>query len=68
MGASFLLVVTLAIASWFYIERGTYTTGIGEQRSLILADGSTVELNARSRIRVRYMEHERRIIPGARQM
>lgn len=61
MAASFLLAITLALGSWFYMERGTYSTGIGEQRSLILADGSTVELNARSRIRVRYLDDERRI-------
>lgn len=61
IAASILLSVTLAFAGWLYRERDTYATGIGEQRSLILADGSTVELNSRSRIRVRYLEHERRI-------
>jgi transmembrane sensor len=37
----------------------TYTTGIGEQRTIALADGSRVELNARSRIRVRFSKQER---------
>lgn len=36
-----------------------YVTQVGEQRSIALADGSTVELNSRSRVRVRYSEHER---------
>jgi len=37
----------------------TYATGIGEQRSILLSDGSTVYLNSRSRIRVHYSDHER---------
>lgn len=55
------LVLIVAFASWQYAHRETYTTGVGEQRSLVLADGSTVQLNSRSRIRVRYTDHERRI-------
>ncbi len=39
----------------------TYATEVGEHRSVRLADGSTVELNSRSRIRVRFVEHERRV-------
>jgi transmembrane sensor len=39
----------------------TYATETGEQRSLTLADGSTVALNAQSRVRIRISEHERRI-------
>jgi transmembrane sensor len=37
----------------------TYATAIGEQRSLVLADGSTVSLNSRSKIRVRYSKTAR---------
>lgn len=44
---------------WFEYQRGVYTTDIGEQRSIRLDDGSTVELNARSRIRVSLHKHER---------
>jgi len=29
---------------------GSYSTGIGEQRTIQLADGSTIEVNARSRV------------------
>jgi transmembrane sensor len=39
----------------------TYTTGIGEQRTIALSDGSRIELNARSRIRVRFSKQERDI-------
>lgn len=61
MAASVLLLVLSGFAAWLHYARDTYATGIGEQRSLRLADGSTVELNSRTRVRVRYVEHERRI-------
>ncbi|MFC4313065.1 FecR family protein [Steroidobacter flavus] len=56
LAASLLLCL---FAGWIYSERNSYSTGIGEQRSFVLADGSVVELNARSRVRVRYSEHGR---------
>jgi transmembrane sensor len=46
---------------WDWLRLPTYATAIGEQRSIELADGSTVELNSRSKIRVRYSEHERNV-------
>ena len=60
VAASFLLVA-VALASWFYMERNSYSTDIGEQRSFALADGSTIQLNSRSRVRVRYTDAERGI-------
>lgn len=47
-------------ATWLNGVLG-YSTGVGEQRSLLLADGSTVSLNSRSRIRVHYSTRERAI-------
>jgi transmembrane sensor len=41
------------------LQSGVYATDVGEQRSIILEDGSNVELNARSRIRVRFASRER---------
>jgi len=38
-----------------------YSTGIGEQRSIALIDGSRIELNARSRLQVRLSDKERAI-------
>jgi transmembrane sensor len=38
-----------------------YTTGMGEQRFLKLADSSTVELNAKSRVRVHFTRDERAV-------
>jgi transmembrane sensor len=37
----------------------SYATGIGEQRTIQLADGSTVELNARSRVQVHLTNRQR---------
>jgi transmembrane sensor len=37
----------------------TYATDTGEQRSVRLRDGSQLTLNSRSRIRVRFSDHER---------
>jgi transmembrane sensor len=37
----------------------TYATGIGEQRSIVLADGSTVDLNSRSKVRIRFSSQQR---------
>jgi len=36
-----------------------YATALGEQRSVRFEDGSTVELNSRSKIRVKYSKQER---------
>jgi len=47
-------LVLVGLTAWFVAFRAdTYSTGIGEQRTVRLADGSTVELNALSRISVR---------------
>jgi transmembrane sensor len=52
--------VLLSLAgTWLYGQRNTYSTGVGEQRSIVLTDGSTVELNSRSRVRVRFSDVER---------
>jgi transmembrane sensor len=61
LAASILLGFTAGVTVWQQLFRGVYSTEIGEQRSLTLADGSTVELNSRSRIRVRYTQQARHI-------
>lgn len=55
-------VAGLAVAglwAWLALSTGIYATGVGEQRSIELADGSTVSMNSRSKIRVRYSNGER---------
>jgi transmembrane sensor len=46
---------------WLALFSSLYSTGVGEQRSIELADGSLVEMNSKSKIRVRYSEHERAV-------
>ncbi len=58
--------VLLALgAAWFLVPAQwtapRYATQLGELRSIKLDDGSTIELNSSSRIRVAYTERERRI-------
>jgi transmembrane sensor len=56
------LVCTLAALTWLqFYGLPTYTTDVGEQRSVRLTDGSTVELNSRSRLRIHFTDAERAV-------
>ena len=59
--AASVLLATVALATYMLTTSGVYATALGEQRSLPLSDGSTVELNSLSKIRVGYSEHERTV-------
>ena len=63
--AALAAVVVLAVTGVLLLDRGkfggSYSTGIGEQRTVQLMDGSTVELNARSKIQVHFTEQQRDI-------
>ena len=59
------LVVSLWLAlaandAWLYGWQ-SYQTELGEQRSLVLGDGSVVQLNTQSALRARFSQDERRI-------
>lgn len=54
-----VICISAALVWWQSTRALTYTTGVGEQRLLTLSDGSRVELNARSRIRIRFSDDER---------
>jgi len=54
-------ILLIAFVGWHYLLSGTYNTGTGEQRSIALADGSLIELDAQSRVRIRYTGSERGI-------
>jgi len=57
-----LACVAGGILAWLMLARSPlYTTQVGEQRSIALPDGSLIELNARSGIRVRFTSRERAV-------
>ncbi|MEJ0039706.1 MAG: FecR domain-containing protein [Gammaproteobacteria bacterium] len=58
--AAFLFAVVGA-SLYLYVTRNVYATAVGEQRSILLADGSTIDLNARSKIRVRFDKQGRHV-------
>lgn len=63
IAAALLLTVgamfTLLLSDRF--DRNSYSTAVGEMRRVVLADGSAVELNTHSKIRVDFGEHSRDI-------
>lgn len=63
LAASFVLVLLSSLAGfwWQHHRSPTYVTAVGEERTLILPDSSTVVLDARSKIQVRYTQNLRTI-------
>ena len=59
--AASLAGVLAATWLWSQTVSSVYTTGMGEQRFLELADSSTVEMNAKSRVRVHFTRDERAV-------
>jgi transmembrane sensor len=59
--AAALASLAVALGAWQWWHAGAYATGVGEQRTVRLSDGSTVELNALSRIQVRLSRDRRDI-------
>ena len=54
-------LLAAALAGWLWLPRGaqTYRTHPGEQRSILLADGSRVTLNSASAVEVELRRHRR---------
>jgi transmembrane sensor len=61
--AASLTGIAAIAGTWVWLELSypIYTTAIGEQRSLEFPDGSTVELNSKSKIRVHYSKDARTV-------
>jgi transmembrane sensor len=60
--AAFVALLCVVMGGWAWLEFGrapTYATEVGEQRSITLADGSTIELNAHSKLRIRFSAGQR---------
>jgi transmembrane sensor len=55
------LVALAGMAVWQTQRYPSYATDVGERRSLTLSDGSTVDLNARSKLRIEFSKAERRV-------
>jgi transmembrane sensor len=53
--------IVAGVFGWDLYRYPTYKTDTGERRSITLADGSTVDLNARSRIRVEFVQNRRQV-------
>jgi transmembrane sensor len=47
-----IIAVVAGVTGWHFLGTESYQTGIGEQRSVVLSDGSVVTLNTSSRIEV----------------
>jgi len=59
--AATIVAAVGAAALWQSWQATLYTTGTGEQRSIALADGSMVQLNSVSKLRVRFSGTERNV-------
>jgi transmembrane sensor len=62
LAAAAMVAAVISVASvWAYLQSRTpaYVTGVGEQHSLMLTDGSTIQLDALSKLRVHYTAGER---------
>lgn len=62
LAASVVLALAIGVAVFVGMRAPTYSTDVGEQRSIALADGSVIDLNTSSRVEVRYSERERTIL------
>lgn len=52
--AAAALILAGATMLYLLLQRGVYSTGLSEERTVTLEDASRIELNARTRLRVRY--------------
>lgn len=59
--AAALVLAVVPVGAWWIHQRDTFSTTIGELRKLTLPDGSSVELNALSKVRVHFDEQQRGI-------
>jgi transmembrane sensor len=60
-----VILACVALSQFLFVTAdlspGEYVTGVGEHRTIPLADGSRVALNTQTRVRVRYSPHGRDI-------
>lgn len=62
ISASLAAAVAAGIAFWIVLPKyASYSTGVGENRTITMSDGSMITLNALTTIRVRYTKTQRLI-------
>jgi transmembrane sensor len=61
IGATLAAAAVVAATLWIFGLPQTYETRVGEQRLVVLGDGSRVRLNTNSRLIVRFRRDERRV-------
>jgi transmembrane sensor len=59
--AAAMLACMVATGAFFFLKAPTFTTAVGEQRSVTLSDGTRVTLNTDSRLKVNYSDAERNV-------
>ena len=64
IAAAFVAGAILLPRSGLGAHEVTYVTGVGEHRTIALEDGSRIEMNAASRMTVRFERHARRVELG----
>jgi len=57
----FVVAIAAGIVGWQLTRAPTYETGAAEERTVRLLDGSTIQLNARSRIELHFTAKERAV-------
>lgn len=58
-------VILTALAAWWFValpEGEHYATGLGEQRRLVLEDGSVIDMNTQSELTVRLGDEQRHVL------
>ena len=61
IAAAFVAGAVLLPGSGLISHETTYVTGVGERRTIALEDGSRIEMNAASRVSVRFERHARHV-------
>jgi transmembrane sensor len=59
LAASVALAILFGIGLWWDLTPEQFSSGIGERRTVTLADGSSISLDASSAVRVRYSAEQR---------
>lgn len=60
--AAGVCVILLGVWGWQFWSRSSFTTKVGEQRTVSLRDGTRVELNTNTHLVMQYDKHVRRVI------